>query len=66
MMIATGEVFLAVREIALNTRRAALPDELADMRTQYSALRIMVTLNDIISGLVLAMGLYLLYEALSK
>ena len=65
-MIATGEVFLAIREIALNTRKAVLPDELQSTRSQYRALTIIVALNDIIGGLVIATGLYLGYVGLSR
>ena len=54
-ILAAGQVFLCLREIAFNTRHAVLPEELQGGRTRYTALRIMVFLNNLI-GIVLIVG----------
>ena len=54
-ILAAGQVFLCLREIAFNTRHAVPPEELQGGRTRYTALRIMVFLNNLI-GIVLIVG----------
>ena len=54
-ILAAGEVFLCLREIALNTRQAEVPEEFRAGRTRYTALRIVVSLNNLI-GIVLILG----------
>lgn len=66
-MIATGEIFLAIREIAFNMRKAVLLEEFQSIRTQYSGLQIVGAPYHIIGGLVITMGLlYLGYLGLRR
>jgi hypothetical protein len=58
--IASGDVFLAIREIALNTRKAALPEDEQQARTQYPVLQFIVSLNNIAGALIIVAGAYVL------
>ena len=55
-ILAAGEVFLCLREIALNTRLAMVPEEFRAGRTQYTALRMLASLNRLIGILVIVGG----------
>ena len=50
LMIAFGQVLLAIREIAINTRKETKPDE-------YKILEIAATLNNAIGWIVIGGGL---------
>jgi hypothetical protein len=63
IIIAISEVFLAIREIALNTRQA-LPEGLRASLPQYSFLRAVIFLNDIIGGLLIMGAGFVAYQAL--
>ncbi len=53
-IIAWGDVLLAAREIALNTRRADSAN-----KSQYRSLEAVATLNNIVGGLVILGGVIL-------
>ena len=60
-IMASGEVFLAIREIALNTRKAVLPEEFQDTRTNYSALRVVVGINNVLGGVLIGLAIFTAY-----
>jgi len=55
-MVAFGQVFLAVREIALNTRK-----EDSSFKTDYSALMALTKLNNFIGWIAVFAGFILMF-----
>jgi type II secretion system protein G len=64
--IASGQLFRALREIALNTRKAVVSEEQASKQTSYAALEVFATLNGIVGTLTLLLACVSLYYAIPE
>lgn len=51
MTVASGQLFLAIREIALNTR-----DEKSEKKAEYGMLETMAKLNNVVGWLIIIVG----------
>ncbi len=55
-IIAAGEIFLAIREIALNTRQAVIPEGLDTYSSHYRVLGFVAGLNKVLGWAIVVVG----------